>query len=52
MEKVEHKIQKREITPEEERRMRIIANLLIDKIFEDKSNNSLKFKQSKKAKQK
>ncbi len=32
-----------QITPEIERRMRLIANLIIDKIFEDKQKKVLKF---------
>lgn len=35
-----------QITPEIERRMRLIANLIIDRIFEDKKNNALKFRPS------
>lgn len=31
------------ITPEMERRMRLLANLVIDRIFEDKQNNTFKF---------
>ena len=41
------------ITPEMEQKMRLFANLIIDRIFEDKKNNTLKFqsnsKNSKKA---
>lgn len=33
-----------QITPEMERRMRLFANLIIDRIFEDKKNNALKFR--------
>ena len=33
-----------EITPEMEKRMRLIANLIIDRIYEDKKNNALKFR--------
>ena len=32
-----------QITPEAEKLMRLIANLIIDRIFEDKKNNALKF---------
>ncbi len=32
-----------QITPEMENKMRLIANLIIDRIFEDKKNNTLKF---------
>lgn len=41
-----------QITPEMERRMRIIANLIIDKIFEDKLNNTLKFQSNTHTKKK
>ncbi len=33
-----------QITPEMERRMRLLANLIIDRIFEDKKNEVMKFK--------
>lgn len=33
-----------EITLETERRMRLLANLVIDRIFTDKKNNALKFR--------
>ncbi len=32
-----------QITPEMERRMRLMANLIIDRIYEDKKNKTLKF---------
>lgn len=32
-----------QITPEIEEKMRKIANLIIDRVFEDKINNTLKF---------
>lgn len=33
------------LSPEIEERMRIMANLIIDRIFEDKKNNTLRFMQ-------
>lgn len=35
-----------QITPEMERRMRLMANLIIDRIYEDKKNNRLIFQAS------
>ncbi|OGC59956.1 hypothetical protein A3A70_02940 [candidate division WWE3 bacterium RIFCSPLOWO2_01_FULL_42_11] len=32
-----------QITPEMEKRMRLMANLIIDRIYEDKKNHTLKF---------
>lgn len=32
-----------QITPEMEKRMRLIANLIIDRIYEDKKNHALRF---------
>ena len=39
-----------EITPEAERLMRLIANHMLDRIFEDKKNNALKFRPDSKDK--
>jgi len=36
------------LTPEMERRMRLIANLIIDRIHEDKKNGRLKLKPNSK----
>lgn len=41
-----------QITPEIEEKMRMIANLVIDRIFEDKKNKSLKFVPKKRVNQK
>lgn len=37
-----------QITPEMEQKMRVLANLIIDRIFEDKRNNALKFQSASK----
>lgn len=37
----------KQITPEDEKRMRIMANLIIDRIYEDKRNGTLKFQPEK-----
>jgi len=41
-----------EITPEIEDKMRLMANLIIDRIFDDKKNQSLKFVPKKRVNQK
>ena len=41
---------KTKVSPEMEQRMRVLANLIIDRIFEDKKNNTLRFKSKNKKK--
>lgn len=41
--KADINVKSNQVTPENERRMRLFANLIIDRIYEDKRNNTLKF---------